>query len=67
MITGEVVNAILLTISHAKPAEAQMIRGIDVSLPKTVDEKKLALNFGELIEVKYKKANNYFLQGYEIV
>ena len=39
MITGEVVNAILLTLTHAKPLADQPLHGIDASAPKTPDEK----------------------------
>ena len=39
MINGEVVNAVLLTISQCRPANEQAICGIDVSAQKTAREK----------------------------
>ena len=43
MITGEVVNAILLTLTNAKPAADQPLCGLDASAPRTPDEKILLL------------------------
>jgi hypothetical protein len=43
MITGEVVNAILLTLTHSKPIADQLLCGLDVSAPKTPIEKASAL------------------------
>ncbi|MDZ4252280.1 MAG: DNA methyltransferase, partial [Sulfuritalea sp.] len=50
-ITGEVVNAILLTLTHAKPTNEGILRGIDVSAPKAPDEKAAILASGALSEV----------------
>ena len=50
-ITGEVVNAILLNLTHAKPAENQLLRGIDASGPKTAQAKASTLIGGAVIEV----------------
>ena len=50
-ITGEVVNAILLTLTHARPAESQILRGIDASAPKTPEEKAAILARGAVVEV----------------
>jgi len=51
MITGEVVNAILLTLTHAKPATDQPLRGLDVSAPKSPGEKAVLLERGDVVEV----------------
>ncbi len=53
-ITGEVVNAILLTLTHARPSEGQMLRGLDASGPKTPEEKAGILAEGELVSVGQK-------------
>lgn len=42
-ITGEVVNAILITLTHAKPCDKQELRGLDASAPKTPEEKAAIL------------------------
>jgi len=51
MITGEVVNAILLTLTHAKPAADQPLRGLDASAPRSPGEKAVLLAGGEVVEV----------------
>ena len=51
MITGEVVNAILLTLTHAKPAADQPLRGIDASAPKSPGEKAVLLTGENVAEV----------------
>lgn len=38
-ITGEVVNAILLTLTHSISVADQQLRGLDVSAPRTPEEK----------------------------
>ena len=53
-ITGEVVNAILLTLTHARPNEDQLLRGWDASSPKTPEEKAAILAEGEVIAVEQK-------------
>ena len=53
-ITGEVVNAILLTLTHARPTEDQMLRGLDASLPKTPEEKAAILADGEVVAIGQK-------------
>jgi len=50
-ITGEVVNAILLILTHSKPSEQQLLRGLDASTPKTPEEKATVLSEGEVLEV----------------
>ena len=50
-ITGEVVNAILLTVTHAKPTESQTIRGIDASLARSTSDKAEVLTDSTLKEV----------------
>ena len=49
MITGEVVNAILLTLTHAKPAAEQPLRGLDASAPKSPGEKAVLLASGDVV------------------
>jgi len=51
MITGEVVNAILLTLTHAKPTADQPLRGLDASAPKSPGEKAVLLAGGDVVEV----------------
>jgi hypothetical protein len=43
MITGEVVNAILLTVTHSRPSDAQLIQGVSVSESSSAGEKAIAL------------------------
>ena len=52
-ISGEVVNAILLTLTHVKaPVEAaSTLRGIDASGPRTPEGKAELLRTGEVVEV----------------
>ena len=54
-ITGEVVNAILLTLTHAKPAEDQMLRGLDASAPRTPAEKAEVLAGGNVLDVRQQE------------
>ena len=42
---------ILLTLTHARPTEDQMLRGLDASAPKTPEEKAAILAEGEVITV----------------
>jgi len=62
-ITGEVVKAILLTLTHSKPSDAndglfagdsldQVIRGVDVSESKTAADKAAALLSAEVKSVE---------------
>ncbi len=51
-ISGEVVNVILLTLSHATPAAGQILSGLDASVPRTVDEKAVLLRNAELVAVE---------------
>ena len=51
-ISGEVVNAILLTLIHAKPVADQMLRGLDASTPRTVEEKAALLREAEVVAVE---------------
>jgi hypothetical protein len=53
-ITGEVVNAILLILTHARPSEDQMLRGLDASEPKTPVEKAAILAGSEVVAVGQK-------------
>lgn len=50
-ISGEVVNVILLTFTHAKPNNDQMLRGLDASAPRTVEEKAVVLREAEVVAV----------------
>jgi hypothetical protein len=54
-ITGEVVNAILLTVTHARPPDNQPLHGFDASTPKTPEEKATFLARGESAIVGQKK------------
>ena len=49
MITGEVVNAILLTLTHAKPSVDQPLRCLDASALKSPEEKALVLVGGNVV------------------
>lgn len=51
-ITGEVVNAILITLTHAKSASGQMLCGLDASVPRTVEEKAMLLRDAEVVAVE---------------
>jgi hypothetical protein len=46
------VNAILLTLTNARPSDDQMLRGLDASAPKTPEEKAAVLAGGTVVEVK---------------
>ena len=48
-ISGEVVKAILLTMTHAKPAENQSLQALDAGAPKTAQQKAALLKSGELV------------------
>ena len=50
-ISGEVVNAILLSLTNATPNIKHLLRGVDVSAPKTVQEKANALESGSFVLV----------------
>jgi hypothetical protein len=51
-ISGEVVNAILITLTHAKSASGQMLCGLDASVPRTVEEKAVLLRDAEVVAVE---------------
>ncbi|MBZ4194011.1 MAG: N-6 DNA methylase [Candidatus Contendobacter sp.] len=51
-ISGEVVNAILITLTHAKSASGQMLCGLDASVPRTVEEKAALLRDAEIVAVE---------------
>jgi hypothetical protein len=57
-ITGEVVNAILLTLTNAKPPESQRLAGLDASAPKTPEGKAAILKndtvqeVGQIVQLK---------------
>lgn len=53
-ISGEVVQAILLTQTNAKAAEGFLLRGLDASAPKVAPEKAALLREGELVAVSQK-------------
>ncbi len=50
-ISGEVVNVILLTQTHAKPAEGFLLRGVDASVSRTAMEKADALRSDQIVEI----------------
>ena len=50
MITGEVVNAILLTLTYSRPVEAQVLVGIDASKGQSPQEKAESLRADSLIK-----------------
>jgi len=50
-ITGEVVNAILLTLTHARPSEDQMLRGLDASAEKMPTGKATVLCQADFITI----------------
>jgi hypothetical protein len=50
-ITGEVVNAILLTLTHAKPSDDHTLHGLDVSVQKTPEDKARILINGAVLPV----------------
>lgn len=45
---------VLLTLTHARPSEDQMLRGLDASAPKTPEEKAAVLVGGEVVAVGQK-------------
>jgi len=53
-ISGEVVQAILLTQTHAPAAEGFELRGVDAVAPKSAMEKAALLCEGELVAVSQK-------------
>ena len=53
-ITGEVVNAILLTLTNAKPFDEQMLGGLDASAPNSPEEKAVFLTSQPLLQVSQK-------------
>jgi hypothetical protein len=53
-VTGEVVQAVLLTQTRAVNLEGCHLRGIDVSLPKVAQEKAALLRDGQLVVVSQK-------------
>jgi REP element-mobilizing transposase RayT len=53
-ISGEIVQAILLTQTHALAAEGFELRGVDASAPKSAAEKAALLREGELVAVGQK-------------
>lgn len=50
-ISGEVVNAILLSLTKAIPNNIHLLTGVDASAPKTVQEKLKILESGQLVVV----------------
>ena len=50
-ISGEVVNAILLTLNRTRPPTDHQLQAIDVSGPRTVGDKAELLRDGEIISV----------------
>jgi len=57
-ISGEVVKAILISISHSRPAEEQEISGIDVSDIPDAATKDAAIKTAEVKRVKQKEQFN---------
>lgn len=53
-ISGEVVQAVLLTQTHAPAGEAFALRGVDASAPKGAAEKAGLLREGEVVSVGQK-------------
>jgi hypothetical protein len=54
-ISGEVVQAILLTQTRAPATEDFQLRGVDASAPKVAQEKAALLREGELVAVSQKQ------------
>jgi hypothetical protein len=54
-ISGEVVNVILLTQTHAHAPTNFMLQGLDASKPRTAREKADALRNGELVALSQEK------------
>ena len=53
-ISGEVVNAILLTLNRSRPHTDHQLQGIDVSGPRTVGDKAEVLRGGDVVAVSQK-------------
>lgn len=53
-ISGEVVQAVLLTQTHAPAAEGFQLRGVDASAPKSAQEKAVLLREGDVVLVSQK-------------
>lgn len=53
-ISGEVVQAVLLTQTHALAPSEFLLRGIDASVPKTPQEKAEVLRTGDVVAVSQK-------------
>jgi hypothetical protein len=53
-ISGEVVNVILLTLTHARPTADDCLHGLDASTPRTAREKAEVLRNGEVVAVSQK-------------
>lgn len=51
-ISGEVVKAILLTVTRIKPTEDQLLHGVDASAPKTASEKAALMLSGDVVAVR---------------
>jgi hypothetical protein len=51
-ISGEIVNAILITLTHTKSASGQMLCGLDASVPRTVEEKAALLRDADVVAVE---------------
>lgn len=54
-ISGEVVQAVLLTQTKAMPADGLQLRGIDVSAPKTPHDKAILLRDGNVVGIAQAK------------
>ncbi|MEI8172091.1 MAG: DNA methyltransferase [Deltaproteobacteria bacterium] len=50
-ISGEVVNVILLTMSHYTATDGHLLRGIEASAPRTAEEKSELLLSSEVMDV----------------
>jgi hypothetical protein len=53
-ISGEVVQAVLLTQTNAPPLDGLELRGVDASVPKGTLEKSVLLREGEMVAVSQK-------------
>lgn len=53
-ISGEVVQAVLLTQTHAPTVEGFQLRGVDASAPKLAQEKAALLREGEIVSVSQR-------------
>jgi hypothetical protein len=54
-ISGEVVNAILLTLSNRPATEDFALAGLDASAPRSVGEKAAGLRGGRVVQVSQRK------------